>query len=237
VTLSLARKNALLSWAASAGVWVIEDDYDGEFHYHGVRPPTLKSLDANARVLYGGTFSKVLFPALGLGYLVVPEKLIGTFENACRCFRRGTSGLEQAVVARFMQQGYFARHLNRMRSLYAARRKALSEALRAAFGDRLHIEPTSGGTHIIARLPSEASDAELVLLAREQGLMPDALSRHAVEHDCGQALLLAFTNIPETQAPEMAQILFEAVRLRLRRDEARDRRTRPAGATTMANLY
>src|SRR5262249_4279311 len=151
--------------------WVIEDDYDGEFHYRAVRPPPLKSLDANGCVLYGGTFSKVLFPALGLGYLVVPERLIDTFERACRYFHRGTSVLEQAVVARFMQEGHFARHLKRMRSLYAARRKALSEALIAAFGERLQIEPTAGGTHIIVRLPAEVSDVELVLLARERGLI------------------------------------------------------------------
>jgi GntR family transcriptional regulator/MocR family aminotransferase len=188
-------------------------------------------------VLYGGTFSKVLFPALGLGYLVVPAILIDTFERACRSFLRGTSGLEQAVVARFMQEGHFARHLKRMRSLYAARRSALTEALTAVFGDRLQLEPSSGGTHIIARPAADASDAELVLLARERGLMPDALSRHTIEHDCGQGLLLAFTNIPEAQAPAMAQTLFEAIRGRLRRDESGGRGTRPAGPTTAANLY
>lgn len=237
VTLSLARKRDLLVWAASAEGWVIEDDYDAEFHYCGVRPPPLKSLDDSARVLYAGTFSKVLFPALGLGYLVVPEELIETFAHACRCFRRGFSGLEQAVIARFIQEGHFARHLKRMRSLYAARRKSLAAALNAAFGERLQIELSSGGMHIIARMPSDASDVELVLLAREHGLMPDALSRHAIERDCGHGLLLAFTNVSETQAPAMAQMLFAAVGSRLRRNHLIGRPSSPSSQAAPANLY
>src|SRR5262249_46853232 len=171
---------------------------------------------------------------LGLGYLVVPEGLIHTFEHACRCFRQGTAGLEQTVVARFMHEGHFARHLKRMRSLYAVRLKALSKALIATFGNRLQIEPTSGGMHIVARLSADASDAELVLLAKVHGLMPDALSRHAIEHDCGQGLLLAFANIPETQAPAMAQKLYEAVRVRLRRKPS-DHPGQSSAPTTAAN--
>jgi GntR family transcriptional regulator/MocR family aminotransferase len=136
-----------------------------------------------------------------------------------------------------MREGHFARHLKRMRSLYAARRKAMADALIAAFGDQLKIDPTFGGMHIIARLASNASDAELVLLAEQHGLMPDALSRHAIAHDCGQGLLLAFTNVPETQAPAMAQMLFEAVRGRLRRDEPVGRRASPSGPTAPANLH
>ena len=168
VALSLPRRLALLSWAAQAGAWIIEDDYDGEFHYCGRPLPALKSLDHADVVLYAGSFSKVLFPALRMGYLVVPEELVERFAHACRALHAGNARLDQAVVARFMAEGHFARHLGRMRALYAARRAALAGALAAAFGDRLRIELQSGGLHLLARLPSGTSDTALVRLAEMQ---------------------------------------------------------------------
>src|SRR5215470_11317856 len=151
VTLSLPRRLALLSWAAEAGAWIIEDDYDGEFHYSGRPLPALKSLDRADVVLYAGSFSKVLFPALRLGYLVVPNRLVQSFTRASHSLHAGNARLEQAVVARFMIEGHFARHLKRMRGLYAARRAALADALTAAFGDHLRVALQSGGMHLLAR--------------------------------------------------------------------------------------
>ena len=124
VALSLPRRLALLAWAAEAGAWVLEDDYDSEFRYTGHPLPALKSLDRGGRVLYAGSFSKVLFPALRLGYLVVPDELAEAFARASRLWSLGLPSLEQRVVAAFMAEGHFARHLRRMRSLYAARRQA-----------------------------------------------------------------------------------------------------------------
>ena len=110
MTLSLPRRLALLSWAADVGAWVIEDDYDGEFHYAGWPLPALKSLDSADIVLYAGSFSKVLFPALRLGYMVVPDRLMETFARAASAFHAGNARLEQAVVARFMNEVHFSRH-------------------------------------------------------------------------------------------------------------------------------
>jgi GntR family transcriptional regulator / MocR family aminotransferase len=128
VALSLPRRLALLAWASEAGAYVVEDDYDGEFRYTGRPLPALKSLDRADRVLYAGSFSKVLFPGLRLGYLVLPEELVETFSGAILNRSAGASTFEQRVVATFMCEGYFARHLKRMRSLYAARRQALADA-------------------------------------------------------------------------------------------------------------
>jgi GntR family transcriptional regulator / MocR family aminotransferase len=151
VALSLPRRLALLSWAAEDGAWIIEDDYDGEFRYSGRPLPALKSLDRADVVLYAGSFSKVLFPALRLGYLVVPNRLVQSFTRASHSLHAGNARLEQAVVARFMIEGHFARHLKRMRGLYAARRAALADALTAAFGDHLRVALQSGGMHLLAR--------------------------------------------------------------------------------------
>jgi GntR family transcriptional regulator/MocR family aminotransferase len=111
--LSLPRRLALLSWASGAGAWIIEDDYDGEFRYVGRPLPALKSLDRDERVLYAGSFSKVLYPGLRLGYLVAPQSLIDAFTRSIRLRYLGHATLEQRVVAEFMAAGHFARHLKR----------------------------------------------------------------------------------------------------------------------------
>src|SRR6516225_4839571 len=140
VALSLPRRLALLSWASAGGAWIIEDDYESEFRYVGRPLPALKSLDRDERVLYVGTFSKVLYPSLRLGYLVAPESQVARFARFNRLQHLGSATLEQRVVADFMNAGYFARHLKRMRALYASRRRALAESLLAVFGDRIVVD-------------------------------------------------------------------------------------------------
>ncbi|MGH7092567.1 MAG: PLP-dependent aminotransferase family protein [Stellaceae bacterium] len=211
VALSLTRRLALLSWASDVRAWIIEDDYDGEFHYAGRPLPALKSLDRSDVVFYAGSFSKVLLPSLRLGYVVVPNALVDRFRIACRAFHAGNAQLEQAVVARFMEEGHFPRHLKRMRDLYADRRAALAEALATSFGDRLRIGLQSGGMHLLARPSGDTSDTSLVRHAEEQGLAPAALSRYSIEYDCGRGLLLSFTNIPAEKATEAAQALWRAI--------------------------
>jgi GntR family transcriptional regulator/MocR family aminotransferase len=211
VALSLPRRLALLAWAEARGALIVEDDYDGELHYAGRPLPALKSLDRGDVVLYVGSFSKVLFPGLRLGYLVVPAHLVDRFATAAALFNGGCGRLEQAVAARFMEEGHFARHLKRMRGLYAARRAALAAALREVFGERLRVELQAGGMHLLARPAAAIADTGLVALAERRGLAPGALSAHAVAGDCGPGLLLSFTNIPEAQAGAAAAALCAAI--------------------------
>ncbi|SRR6266851_6959096 len=119
VTLSLARRLALLQWARQQSAWILEDDYDSEYRYAGRPLEALQGLDNANRVIYIGTFSKVLFPALRLGYLVVPSELGEVFIAARRFVDRHVSALEQVALADFMLEGHFTRHLRRMRTLYA----------------------------------------------------------------------------------------------------------------------
>jgi GntR family transcriptional regulator / MocR family aminotransferase len=211
VALSLPRRLDLLAWAADAGAWVLEDDYDSEFRYSGHPLPALKSLDRNDRVLFAGSFSKVLFPGLRLGYLVVPDELLGAFTRAARLLDTGRPLLEQQVTAAFMEQGHFGRHIRRMRALYATRRLALAAALWEAFGDRVTVELAAGGMHLLARFPGGADDTVLARRAAEAGLSPTALSSLATAHDAGQGLLLSFTNIAEDDAPAVARRLAQAL--------------------------
>jgi GntR family transcriptional regulator/MocR family aminotransferase len=215
VALSLPRRLALLAWAEANGAWIVEDDYDGELHYAGRPLPALKSLDHAEIVVYAGSFSKVLYPGLRLGYLVAPNRLVDRFAAAAPLFSGGAGRLDQAVVARFMQQGHFARHLKRMRGLFATRRAALAEALAAVFGERLRIELQSGGMHLLARPRGNASDSELAGLAERHDLAPSPLSAYAIAADCGPGLLLSFTNVPEAEAGAAARALYAAIGSRL----------------------
>jgi GntR family transcriptional regulator / MocR family aminotransferase len=209
--LSLPRRLELLAWAAEAGSWILEDDYDSELRYTGRPLPSLKSLDRGERVLYAGSFSKTLFPALRLGYLVVPAELAAAFLRAARLTALAQPVLAQSVAAAFMGKGHFIRHIRRMRSLYADRRRALGSALRVAFGERIVLQPAAGGMHLLARFPSAADDTELVRRCAAAGLAPSALSPLAMAHDCGHGLLLGFTNVAAEDAAAVAARLAGAV--------------------------
>ncbi len=212
VSLSLPRRLALLSWAAKMGAWVIEDDYDSEYRY-GHRPlPALKSLDGADRVLYVGTFSKALFPGLKLGYLVVPDAQVGRVTEICRLLYGGPPTFNQAVVADFMVEGYFARHIKRMRALYAERRAALSAALERIFEGRLTVQLQAGGMHLLTQSRGFANDLALVKRAVAHGLAPSALSSWSIEPGRQeQGLLLSFTNVPAERAVEMVRRLRKAI--------------------------
>src|SRR5207245_1874608 len=174
--LSLPRRLELLAWAEQTGAWILEDDYDSEFRYQGRPLPALKSLDEADRVLYAGSFSKVLSPGLRLGYLVVPSSELERFSRDAELLAPMSSLLDQMVVADFMMEGAFARHLKRMRRLYAERRRALVSALRKAFGSSLALDVPSGGMHVIGRTPGCHDDVALAACAQRAGLAPFPLS-------------------------------------------------------------
>ena len=210
-TLSLPRRQALLAWASDSDSWILEDDYDCEFYYRGHRPPALKSIDSADRVFYAGSFSKTLFPALRLGYLVVPTRFHDSAKRACRTLHRGAAVLEQSVVTAFMAEGHFARHLRRMRVRYRARRQALADALNKQFGNDVEVILQAGGLHILARFPGHGSDVDLADQALRHGLMPHPLSRQFIEHDPRQGLLMSFTNIPEQESLNIVAALHRAI--------------------------
>lgn len=194
MALSLPRRLALLDWASRQRAWVIEDDYDSEFQYHGRPLPALKSLDRDERVLYTGTFSKTLFPGLRLAYLVVPVSQIERFRDKVNHLPGPGSVLTQAAVADFMEQGYFARHLRRMRALYAARRGYLSDVLAQELGERLHVQPQAGGIHVLAHLKRRENDLLLASAAEAHGLAVQALAHWRMRRSSRGGLMMGFAN-------------------------------------------
>ena len=134
MSLSLPRRQALLEWAERQQAWIVEDDYDGEYRYVSRPLPALKSLDAQGRVLYAGSFSKVLFPGMRLAYLVVPAAQVAAFDRICRLLSGTAPGLTQSILTAFMVEGHFGRHIQRMRRLYSERRNATAAGLSAALG-------------------------------------------------------------------------------------------------------
>ncbi|HWK71145.1 MAG TPA: PLP-dependent aminotransferase family protein [Burkholderiaceae bacterium] len=195
VSLSLPRRLALLDWAARNDAWIIEDDYDGEYRYVSRPLPALKSLDRAGRVLYAGTFSKVLFPGIRLAYLVVPPDLVERIEQVCRALAGGSPQLTQAIVTAFIKEGHFARHVQRMRKLYSDRRAATTAGLQSALGKHVRIDTQPGGMHLILRLQGRQSDRQLVARMQQDGLYAEALTDWAINSKDERALLLNFTNV------------------------------------------
>ena len=202
VALSLPRRLALLDWASRNDSWIIEDDYDGEYRYVSRPLPAMKSLDRDGRVLYSGTFSKVIFPSLRLAYLVVPEAEVERFEEVSEALAGGSPELTQTIVAAFIREGHFARHIQRMRKLYAERRAAAVAGLQATLAKFLDIDSPPGGMHLILRLQGRRSDRRLVERMRESGLYAEALSEWAIGKDAASALLVGFTNIDSEATAE-----------------------------------
>ncbi|AKJ41156.1 PLP-dependent aminotransferase family protein [Pragia fontium] len=214
VTLSLPRRMALLEWAAQNQAWIIEDDYDGEFRYQSHPLPALKSLDSHNRVLYAGTFSKVLFPALRTAYLVVPESQIEKFEESVRILPCTSPVQVQGTIADFINENHFYRHLKNMRTLYAQRREILIQAIKNGLSQKLEIETHYGGIHLILHLENHMDDKQIALRARANGLSIEALSDWCIKPSQRQGLLLSFTNIAtDQQAAHYIQQLSEAIYL------------------------
>jgi len=176
VTMSATRRMTLLDWAARAGAWIIEDDYDSEYRFDSRPIASLHSMDGDARVIYVGTFSKVLFPALRLGYVVVPKDLVPAFSAMRDASDVFSSTLYQAVLTDFIREGHFARHIRRMRMVYMERRQALVDALHAEAGERLEVIGAAAGLHLAALLPAGVSDEAVARRAATQGILVTPLS-------------------------------------------------------------
>jgi GntR family transcriptional regulator/MocR family aminotransferase len=208
--LSARRRSKLVSWAAEARAWIVEDDYDSNFNH--IDQPTAKQghLDKANRTLHVGSFSNILFPGLRLGYLVVPSSLIAEFERTSALLPLHQSLLDQMVVSDFITQGHFGRHLARMRSLYIERKSALVEALNDNLADSIEVTKT-GGMHVLLKLPPGFDDAALANQARTQGIAINALSPMGLLARTGPGLLLGFTNIAPDKAREAVRRLKSAI--------------------------
>ncbi len=212
-TLSLRRRRALLEWAQAAEAWILEDDYYGEYRFAGRPLPPLYALDRNERALYLGTFSKMLAPGLRLGYLVVPPGLVDRIVDLKAASDRYAPGLTQLVLARFISEGRLAAHLRRMRTLYAARRRALLDALATHASGVLDAgDPPDAGLHLVARLCIDADDAAISRHALEQRIHAAPLSTYYAGPARQRGFVLGFANATEAQMAPAVKKLVAAIK-------------------------
>jgi GntR family transcriptional regulator/MocR family aminotransferase len=214
VTMTLRRRLELLRWAQDNRVWVLEDDYDSEFRYRDRPVAAMQGLDRQGRVIYTGTFSKVLFPALRLGYMVVPRDLVDAFCAARTLAGRTVPSLAEAVLADFITEGHFSAHIRRMRQIYAERQQALLEAARDQLAGRLELQPAAAGMHLIGWLPAGTDERRVVAAAERRGVVVVPLSHYSIAPGERPGILLGFTATPVAVMPDavarLAQALTEA---------------------------
>ena len=198
-TMSLRRRLALLKHAEDNGTWILEDDYDSEFRYSGRPLPALQGLDRANRVIYAGSFSKVLYPSLRLGYAVVPPDLIDAFLAAQVLVGHGTPLVPQVVLAKFMNSGGLATHIRKMRVAYAARQGLLLNSLHRRAHPLLTVEPTDAGMHVMAFLPPHMDDRTAAESLWAAGIETVPLSVYCATPYDRQGLLLGFTGVPPAE--------------------------------------
>jgi GntR family transcriptional regulator / MocR family aminotransferase len=196
MTMTLPRRLALIEWARRAGAMILEDDSSSEFRHTGRPLAALQGLDEDDRVLYIGTFSKILCPGLRLAYMVVPRPLLDAFIAARIVADRQSPVLEQAATASFMADGHFARHLTRMRSVYRERQEALVNALRTRLAGLLRAEAAETGLHLVAWLPRTMSDEAVSRAAAKVGIEAQPLSRFRIALPGPPGLVLGFGGVP-----------------------------------------
>jgi GntR family transcriptional regulator/MocR family aminotransferase len=210
--MEVTRRLELVSWAAAHEAWIIEDDYDSEYLYSRRPLGALQGMGPGDRVVYVGTFSKVMFPALRLGYIVVPPALKSTFMQIRQSLDICPSMLYQLALTDFMNEGHLGRHLLRMRGVYLARRDALLTALHEHAADVLVPGNSDAGLHVVAFLPDGVDDREIVRRAAERGLYPQALSTRYAGCTSRQGLILGFGGSPECVFPGAVRTLAELIR-------------------------
>ncbi|MHB0867929.1 MAG: MocR-like pyridoxine biosynthesis transcription factor PdxR [Chloroflexota bacterium] len=211
--LSLARRLALLSWAASQGSLVVEDDYDSGLRFEGRPLASLQGLDDSGSVVYLGSFSKVLFPSLRVGYAVLPAGLVESFVDAQELTDRQTPILEQQLLAGFLAEGHFERHLRRMRQLYRERRRTLVDALVRRLAGAVEVMGASAGMHLMVRLPGQEDEARVVERAAAVGVAVYPAAPYYCDVSPGPALVLGYAGMPEERIREgverLARVLLD----------------------------
>jgi GntR family transcriptional regulator/MocR family aminotransferase len=211
VTLSLPRRLELLAWATKNNSWIVEDDYDSEFRFSSAPLAPLQTLDRNDRVIYAGTMSKVIFPSLRIGYLVLPPGLVDAYSAAVHLMTRGVSTLTQAVLTDFIENGHFSNHIRRMRLIYAERHSALRQALHEELDGYLNVSPTRAGMNVIGWLPPGKDDRDAKQAIQDQGVMSFPISYYYTEQTPRSGLFLGFCCTPPEKMLSSVQKMAKAL--------------------------
>ena len=199
ISMTLRRRLELLDWARTADAFVLEDDYDSEYRYAGRPLAAMQGLDEDGRIIYVGSFSKVMFPGLRIGYMVAPPALVEPFRAIRRLLDSHPSSVAQAALADFITEGYLTSHIRRMRALYEERQVALLDAVQSTLGDRLKIAPDDAGMHLVGYLPNDVDDAALSQRAAANNVVAPPLSAFYRNAPLRKGLLLGYAGVPEKE--------------------------------------
>lgn len=194
-TMSAARRLQLLSWASRSGAWIIEDDYDSEYRFGGRPLASLQGMDTDDRVIYVGTFSKVMFPSVRIGYVVIPKDLVPAFARVRDAFDTFSSMLYQVVLNDFIREGHFARHIKRMRALYSERRSVLLEAIAKHASGKLEPIGTDAGMQLTALLAPGVDDVAISIATAKIGVSARPLSISYLKPPPRGGLILGYSNV------------------------------------------
>ena len=209
VIMPIRRRMELLKWACEAqGRYIVEDDYDSEFRYKGKPIPALKGYDASEKVIYLGTFSKSIAPAIRLSYMVLPKPLQEAYEQKARFVNSTVSKVDQLIVQKFIEEGYYERHLNKTRALYKSRHDVLIEELRP-MADICTISGENAGVHLLLTFQNGMAEEELIDRAARADIRVYGLSDYRIRENCEEkaTILLGYANLTEDQIREAARLL------------------------------
>jgi GntR family transcriptional regulator/MocR family aminotransferase len=202
MTMTLARRNALISFARAHDAFIFEDDHSSEFRFTGPPLPCLQGLDNSGRVIYAGTMSKILYPSLRLGYLVAPEQLVEPMIKIRAVLDQHSCAIDQATLARFLTEGFFLSHIKRMRKLYSDRREFFIEQFSHLLGERFVLQPPDAGLHFVAWLRQKADLPLIMRVCAEIGLKPMPLSSFCMKAELDPALTFGFAAWSRAQIRE-----------------------------------
>jgi GntR family transcriptional regulator/MocR family aminotransferase len=211
VTMSLTRRHALLEWARDANAWIIEDDYNGDYRYDTAPVPAMQGLDTQGRVLYVGTFSKMLAPGIRLGYLILPHALVAPFTHARLLLDWHSPVPEQAVLADFIAGGHCAKHIRRTRTLYQKRQCAFVALAARELAGLVTIDAVSAGLHLVGWLPPDVDDCAVAEEARRRGVVVLAMSPQLGAAPGGPGLMFGYAAYTPTQMRGAMRSLAAAI--------------------------
>ena len=217
MVMSYGRRRLLLDYAQNIGAWIIEDDYDSEFRFEGRPISSLQGMDQNDRVLYLGTFSKVIYPGIRLGYLVVPPKLVESFKSGLHELQRPGQVVIQAALADFIVEGHFASNIRRLRQIYGERRRLLQASLAPVASVGARLSTMDSGLHLVVEFDDACDDVRVAELAAQQGLSVYPLSDYGMGEKRDKGLIIGYAYAATKDITQYGNVLAEVIQAALKK--------------------
>ena len=217
MVMSYGRRRLLLDYAHNCNAWIIEDDYDSEFRFEGRPISSLQGMDQHGRVLYLGTFSKVMYPGIRLGYMVIPPQLVAAFKNGLYELQRPGQVMIQAALADFIEEGHFASHIRRLKQTYAERRRLLQAALASVASVGARLSPVDSGLHLVVEFDANIDDVKVAELAAQQGLRVYPLSNYCMGEQREKGLIIGYAYAATESITQYGNVLAEVIQSALRK--------------------